>query len=56
MKGLCIIDEYSYYSQIAQAMFRLRKLNMGHSIDFINLIKNAGRIIILLLVNMNILK
>jgi hypothetical protein len=39
MKGLCIIDEYSYYSQIAQAMFRLRKLNMGHSIDFINLKK-----------------
>lgn len=39
MKGLCLIDENSYYSKIAQAMFRLRKLNMGHSIDFINMKK-----------------
>ena len=36
LKGLCIIDENSVYSNIAQAMFRLRKLNIGHSIDFIN--------------------
>ena len=36
--GLCIIDNYSVYTQIAQAIFRLRKLNMGHKIDF-NLIK-----------------
>jgi hypothetical protein len=35
MNGLCIINNLSIYSQIAQAMFRLRKLNMGHSIDFI---------------------
>jgi hypothetical protein len=36
LKGLCIIDNNSAYSQIAQSMFRLRKLNMGHSIDFLN--------------------
>ena len=30
-----MINKNSYYSQIAQAMFRLRKLNIGHSIDFI---------------------
>ncbi len=34
LKGLCIVDNLSSYSETAQAMFRLRKLNMGHSIDF----------------------
>ena len=35
LKGLCIVDNFSYYSEVAQAMFRLRKLNLGHSISFI---------------------
>ena len=34
LKGLCIIDSHSKYTTIAQAIFRLRKLNMGHTIDF----------------------
>ena len=37
MKGLCIIDKLTEYSQIAQGMFRLRKINMGHEIHFIYL-------------------
>ena len=37
MIGLCIINKYSIYSQIAQSMFRLRKLNMGHTIHFLNI-------------------
>jgi len=35
LHGLCIVDDKSYYSEVAQAMFRLRKLNMGHQISFI---------------------
>ena len=35
LHGLCIVDNLSYYSEVAQAMFRLRKLNMGHKIAFI---------------------
>ena len=35
LHGLCIVDNLSYYSEVAQAMFRLRKLNMGHQISFI---------------------
>ena len=35
LKGLCIVDNLSYYSEVAQAMFRLRKLNLGHSISFV---------------------
>ena len=35
MKGLCIIDKLSEYSEVAQGIFRLRKINMGHSIDFL---------------------
>jgi len=45
LKGLCIIDNLSYYSEVAQAMFRLRKLNLGHSISFILnnfLVKNVS--------------
>ena len=34
LKGLCIVDKLTSYSETAQAMFRLRKLNMGHTIDF----------------------
>ena len=37
MNGLCIIDETLQYSQVAQGMFRLRKLNMGHIITFLYL-------------------
>ena len=35
LHGLCIVDQLSYYSEIAQAMFRLRKLNLGHKISFV---------------------
>ena len=35
MKGLCIIDINVRYTIVAQSMYRLRKLNMGHSIDFL---------------------
>jgi len=35
LHGLCIVDNLSYYSEVAQAMFRLRKLNFGHEISFI---------------------
>ena len=38
LNGLCIIDSTSIYTTVAQAIFRLRKLNMGHTINF-NLIK-----------------
>jgi len=34
LKGLCILDNKSTYTNVAQAIFRLRKLNMGHTIDF----------------------
>jgi len=35
LHGLCIVDNFSYYSEVAQAIFRLRKLNMGHKVSFI---------------------
>ena len=35
LHGLFIVDNLSYYSEVAQAIFRLRKLNMGHKIAFI---------------------
>ena len=35
LKGLCIVDKYSKYTEVAQAIYRLRKLNIGHSISFI---------------------
>jgi len=38
LHGLCIVDSLSFYSEVAQAMFRLRKLNLGHKISFV--IKN----------------
>lgn len=40
MIGLCIIDDKTLYTTVAQAIFRLRKLNMGHTIDFYILNKN----------------
>ena len=35
MKGLSLVDVKSIYSDVAQAIFRLRKINMGHSMDFV---------------------
>ena len=35
LHGLCIVDNLSYYSEVAQAIFRLRKLNLGHRISFV---------------------
>jgi len=35
LHGLCIVDKLSFYSEVAQAMFRLRKLNLGHKISFV---------------------
>ena len=32
--GLCIIDNKTLYTTVAQAVFRLRKLNIGHLINF----------------------
>ena len=34
MKGLCIINMNNNYTTIAQAIFRLRKINLGHEVDF----------------------
>ena len=34
IKGLCIVDTKINYTQVAQAIFRLRKINLGHTIDF----------------------
>ena len=33
MKGLCVVNKLSTYTQVAQAIFRLRKINLGHTID-----------------------
>ena len=33
MKGLCLVDIQSTYTDVAQAIFRLRKINLGHTID-----------------------
>ncbi len=35
LRGLCIVDNLTTYSEAAQSMFRLRKLNMGHTVDFL---------------------
>ena len=35
MKGLVTINNKSVYTNVAQAVFRLRKLNLGHSIDIL---------------------
>jgi hypothetical protein len=35
LKGLCIINNNTVYKEVAQGIFRLRKLNLGQSIDFI---------------------
>ena len=33
LKGLCIIDNLNTYTEVAQSVFRLRKLNQGHTIQ-----------------------
>ena len=33
LKGLCLIDQLNTYTEVAQSVFRLRKLNQGHSIQ-----------------------
>jgi len=33
MKGLCLLNNKSTYTEVAQAIFRLRKINLGHTID-----------------------
>jgi len=33
MKGLCLLNNKSTYTDVAQAIFRLRKINLGHTID-----------------------
>lgn len=35
MKGLVTINNKSVYTNVAQAVFRLRKLNLGHSVDIL---------------------
>jgi hypothetical protein len=35
LKGLCIINENTTYTEVAQSIFRLRKINLGHSINFL---------------------
>ena len=35
--GLCIIDNQSTYTDVAQAMYRMRKLNIGHNVHFLYL-------------------
>ena len=54
LKGLCIIDKMSLYTNVAQAIFRLRKLNMGHTIEFYcvdNIINNTDDLLQLLKTN-----
>jgi hypothetical protein len=34
LKGLCTLDKTTTYKDVAQGMYRLRKLNIGHSINF----------------------
>jgi len=33
LKGLCIVDSKTKYTEIAQGIFRLRKINLGHTVD-----------------------
>jgi hypothetical protein len=33
LNGLCLIDKLNTYTEVAQSVFRLRKLNQGHSIQ-----------------------
>jgi len=33
LRGLCLIDNFNTYTEVAQSVFRLRKLNQGHTIQ-----------------------
>jgi hypothetical protein len=33
LKGICLIDNFNTYTEVAQSVFRLRKLNQGHTIQ-----------------------
>jgi len=35
LNGLCIVDIHSKYTEVAQAIYRLRQLNIGHFVSFI---------------------
>ena len=37
LKGLCIIDKLNTYTEVAQSVFRLRKLNQGHTIQLVSI-------------------
>jgi hypothetical protein len=51
LKGLCIIGNNSLYSQVAQAIFRLRKLNIGQTVDFLLININKSENLLNLLCN-----
>ena len=53
LKGLCIIDKNNTYTEVAQSIFRLRKLNQGHTIQLfcVNKLGNTVDIIVHLLNN-----
>jgi hypothetical protein len=44
MKGLVTINPKSIYTNVAQAVFRLRKINMGHSVDILYISKDLNRL------------
>ncbi len=41
MKGLITVGPNSLYTNVAQAIFRLRKINLGHSIDILYLYESS---------------
>ena len=45
MNGLCIVNNVSEYTLVAQSMCRLRKLNMGHVITFLYIGNNIHNVI-----------
>ena len=32
LKGICLVDKHTTYKEVAQGIFRLRKLNLGHTV------------------------
>lgn len=45
MKGLITLGYKSLYTNVAQAIFRLRKINLGHSIDIIYMVQTSDIIV-----------
>jgi len=39
LNGLCLIDKLNTYTEVAQSVFRLRKLNQGHTIQLFSINK-----------------